>query len=145
MLLVLWIKNEMTQWLNFTEQCHFAEWVRVQAFTGTYGVYIYGRIADNIPSPDEVVTLLKAVKIKNVRIYDADHSVLQAFSGTGLDLVIGLPNGFVKEMSANSDHALTWVKQIVQAFLPETHIQGNAIYWERRKFKDEQTPCTFKP
>lgn len=96
------------------------------AFTGTYGIN-YGRIADNIPSPDKVVKLLKAAKIKNVRIYDADHSVLNAFKGSGLELVIGLPNGFVKEMSSDSDHALTWVKDNVKAFLPETNIVGIAV------------------
>ncbi|KAL0315573.1 UNVERIFIED_CONTAM: Glucan endo-1,3-beta-glucosidase 14 [Sesamum radiatum] len=74
------------------------------AFTGTYGIN-YGRIADNIPTPDKVVRLLKAAKIKNVRIYDADHSVLNAFK----------------------DHALTWVKDNVKAFLPETHIVGIAV------------------
>ncbi|KAH6761587.1 Glycosyl hydrolase superfamily protein [Perilla frutescens var. hirtella] len=96
------------------------------AFTGTFGIN-YGRIADNIPSPDKVVTLLKAAKIKNVRIYDADHSVLNAFKGTGLELVIGLPNGYVKEMSTNADHALSWVKDNVEAFLPDTHIVGIAV------------------
>ncbi|KAA8535113.1 hypothetical protein F0562_030116 [Nyssa sinensis] len=100
----------------------------VQAFTGTYGIN-YGRIADNIPSPNKVVTLLRAAKIKNVRIYDADHSVLEAFRGTGLELVVGLPNDYLKDMSANADHALTWVKENVQAFLPETaHPWG--CYWK---------------
>jgi len=98
----------------------------VEAFTGTYGIN-YGRLADNIPSPDKVVRLLRAAKIKNVRIFDADHSVLQAFSGSGLELVIGLPNGYVKEMSYNPDHALTWVKENVQAFLPGTNIVGIAV------------------
>lgn len=97
-----------------------------RAFTGTYGIN-YGRIADNIPSPDKVVKLLRAAKIKNVRIYDADPSVLNAFKGTGLELVVGLPNGFVKEMSANADHALTWVKDNVKAFLPDTRIVGIAV------------------
>ncbi|KAK7856677.1 glucan endo-1,3-beta-glucosidase 11 isoform X1 [Quercus suber] len=98
----------------------------VQGFTGTYGIN-YGRIADNIPSPDQVVTLLRAAKIKNVRIYDADHSVLKAFSGTGLELVVGLPNGYVKDMSANADHAVSWVKENVQSFLPGTNIRGIAV------------------
>ncbi|CBI28222.3 unnamed protein product, partial [Vitis vinifera] len=98
----------------------------VQAFTGTYGIN-YGRIADNIPSPDEVVTLLRALKIKNVRIYDADHSVLEAFSGTGLEIVVGVPNGNLKDMNASEDHALSWVKENVQSFLPDTHIRGIAV------------------
>lgn len=98
----------------------------VQAFTGTYGIN-YGRIADNIPSPNEVVTLLRQSKIKNIRIYDADHSVLKAFSGTGLEIVVGLPNGNLKEMSANESHAMDWVKENVQAFLPKTKICGIAV------------------
>ncbi|MCH89594.1 glucan endo-13-beta-glucosidase 14-like, partial [Trifolium medium] len=80
----------------------------LQAFTGTYGIN-YGRIADNIPSPDEVVTLLRAARIRNVRIYDADHSVLKAFSGTGLEIVIGVTNGQLQDMSSSVDHALNWV------------------------------------
>ncbi|XWS72944.1 hypothetical protein CRYUN_Cryun02cG0083000 [Craigia yunnanensis] len=100
--------------------------VSVQAFTGTYGIN-YGRIANNIPSPDEVVALLRAAKIKNVRIYDADHSVLKAFSGTGLEIVVGLPNGNLRDVSANADHAKNWVNDNVLAYLPDTHIRGIAI------------------
>ncbi|XP_027332095.1 glucan endo-1,3-beta-glucosidase 14-like [Abrus precatorius] len=98
----------------------------VQAFTGTYGIN-YGRIANNIPSPDEVVTLLRAAKIRNVRIYDADHSVLKAFSGTGLELVVGVTNGQLQDFSSNADHALNWVKDNVQSFLPDTRIRGIAV------------------
>ncbi|KAI7744135.1 hypothetical protein M8C21_010923 [Ambrosia artemisiifolia] len=101
-------------------------YVTAKAFTGTYGIN-YGRIANNIPTPNEVVRLLKAAKIKNVRIYDADHSVLDAFRGSGLDLVIGLPNEFVKDMSSNADHALTWVRDNVKAYVPNTHIVGIAV------------------
>ncbi|KAG2718781.1 hypothetical protein I3843_03G228700 [Carya illinoinensis] len=98
----------------------------VQGFTGTYGIN-YGRIADNIPSPDKVATLLRAAKIKNIRIYDADQSVLKAFSGTGLELVVGLPNGFLKNMSTSEDNAMSWIKENVQSFLPETKIRGIAV------------------
>ncbi|KAK8287202.1 hypothetical protein V6Z12_D07G043400 [Gossypium hirsutum] len=100
--------------------------VTVQAFTGTYGIN-YGRIANNILSPDDVVTLLRAAKIKNVRIYDFDQSVLKAFSGTGLELVVGLPNENLRDVSANADHAMNWVKDNVLAYLPDTHIRGIAI------------------
>ncbi|GMH04536.1 hypothetical protein Nepgr_006376 [Nepenthes gracilis] len=98
----------------------------IDAFTGTYGIN-YGRIADNIPSPEKVVELLRAAKIRNVRIYDFDHSVLEAFSGTGLELVVGLPNGYLNNMSADADLALNWVKDNVQAFLPNTRIVGIAV------------------
>lgn len=106
--------------------CCFAGPVRVEAFTGTFGIN-YGRISDNIPPPESVVTLLKAAKIKNVRIYDADHSVLKAFKGSGIEIVVGIGNEFLKDMSVNEDRAMDWIKENVEAFLPGTHIRGIAV------------------
>ncbi|WCJ40547.1 Glucan endo-1 3-beta-glucosidase 3 [Euphorbia peplus] len=97
-----------------------------EAFTGTYGVN-YGRIADNLPSPEGVVTLLKAAKIINTRIYDADHSVLTAFKGSGIQIIIGLGNEFLKEISIGEDRAMNWIKVNVEPFLPGTKIVGIAV------------------
>ncbi|KAI3775007.1 hypothetical protein L1987_49575 [Smallanthus sonchifolius] len=97
-----------------------------RAFTGTYGVN-YGRIADNIPSPESVVTLMKAAKIKNTRIYDANHEVLKAFKGSGIGIIIGLGNEFLRDISVSQDRATDWVKQNVQPFVPGTRIRGIAV------------------
>lgn len=97
--------------------------VIVDAFTGTYGIN-YGRLADNIPPPETVVAFLKATKIKNVRIYDADHSVLKAFTGSGLDLLVGIGNEYIKNMSMEEDQARDWIKENVLRFLPKTRIRG---------------------
>ncbi|XP_074273994.1 glucan endo-1,3-beta-glucosidase 14-like isoform X1 [Silene latifolia] len=99
---------------------------RIDAFTGTFGIN-YGRIADNLPSPEKVVQLLRKAKIRNVRIFNYDHSVIQAFSGTGLELVVGLPNENLNDMSTNPDHALKWVKDNILDFYPQTRIVGIAI------------------
>lgn len=96
------------------------------SFKGTYGVN-YGRIADNLPSPESVVTLLKAAKIKNTRIYDANHDVLTAFKGSGLEIIIGLPNEFLKDISVAEDRAMSWIKENVQPYLPGTKIVGIAV------------------
>uniref|UniRef100_A0A7N0ZTU2 glucan endo-1,3-beta-D-glucosidase n=1 Tax=Kalanchoe fedtschenkoi TaxID=63787 RepID=A0A7N0ZTU2_KALFE len=96
-----------------------------EAFTGTYGIN-YGRLADNIPSPDKVVKLLKASKIKNVRIFDSDQSVLEAFSGSGLELTIAVNNGLVKEMSSNEGQAVKWVKENVESY-QYSNIVGVAV------------------
>lgn len=98
----------------------------VRAFTGTYGVN-YGRIADNLPPPGSVVTLLKAAKIKNIRIYDADHEVLRAFKGSGIEIIIGLGNEFLKDISVSQDRAMNWVKENVEPFVPGTRIRGIAV------------------
>ncbi|OMP00066.1 Glycoside hydrolase, family 17 [Corchorus olitorius] len=94
--------------------------------TWTYGVN-YGRIADNLPPPEGVVTLLKAAKINHIRIYDADHSVLQAFKGSGIEIIVGLPNEFLRDISIGEDRAMNWVKENVEAFLPGTRIRGIAV------------------
>ncbi|XP_047330916.1 glucan endo-1,3-beta-glucosidase 14 [Impatiens glandulifera] len=96
------------------------------AFTGTYGVN-YGRLADNIPKPGNVVLLLKANKIKNTRIYDADHDVLTAFNGSGIEIIVGLGNQFLKDIASSEERAMDWVKENVQPFLPGTSITGIAI------------------
>nr|KAJ0209736.1 hypothetical protein LSAT_V11C400192380 [Lactuca sativa] len=97
-----------------------------QAFTGTYGVN-YGRIADNIPQPESVVTLMKASKIMNTRIFDADHEVLKAFKGSGIEIMIGLGNEFLTDISINEDRAMNWVKENVEPFVPGTRIVGIAV------------------
>ncbi|CAH9056493.1 unnamed protein product [Cuscuta epithymum] len=96
------------------------------AMEGTYGVN-YGRISDNIPAPEQVATLLRENKIKNIRLYDADHSVLKAFNGSGVRIIIGLPNEFVTDMSASQDKAIQWVKDNVEPFFPSTKIVGIAV------------------
>ncbi|WZY95394.1 hypothetical protein YC2023_067723 [Brassica napus] len=97
------------------------------AFIGTYGVN-YGRIADNLPSPLAVVTFLKAAKIRNIRIYDADHSVLTAFRNTGIEIIVGLGNEFLKDISVGEDRAMNWVKENVEPFIRSgTIISGIAV------------------
>lgn len=91
------------------------------SFVGTYGVN-YGRIADNLPPPTEVVKLLRMARIKNVRIFDSDHTVLDAFRNSGLNLAIAIPNGLVKDISANPSKAMDWVNENVRPYYPSTRI-----------------------
>ncbi|KAL8043004.1 hypothetical protein ABFX02_09G089800 [Erythranthe guttata] len=104
----------------------FSNVVVVDAFTGTYGVN-YGKLANNIPPPESVVTLLKAAKIKNVRIYDVEPATLRAFSGSEIEIIVGLGNEFLRDISVNPDRAVQWVKENVEPYLPGTHIAGIAV------------------
>ncbi|XP_015573755.3 glucan endo-1,3-beta-glucosidase 14 [Ricinus communis] len=113
-------------WLLLIFSVIFSNILTAHAFTGTYGVN-YGRIADNLPAPSSVVTLLKAAKIKNVRIYDADHEVLKAFKGSGIEIIVGLGNEYLKEMSIGEDRTMNWIKENVEPFLPGTKIVGIAV------------------
>ncbi|GFQ03255.1 glucan endo-1 3-beta-glucosidase 14 [Phtheirospermum japonicum] len=86
----------------------------------------YGRIADNIPPPPRVASLLHSIDITRVRLYDADPDVLTAFANTGVELVIEIGNELVQEMT-DPAQALTWVQQKVQPFLPHTKIKSIAV------------------
>lgn len=97
-----------------------------KAFIGTYGVN-YGRVADNLPPPESVVTLLKAAKIRNVRIYDVNPQVLTAFKGSGIGLSVCLPNELLTDIGVGEDRAMNWIKDNVQPYLPGTKICGIAI------------------
>ncbi|TYI05382.1 hypothetical protein ES332_A10G084300v1 [Gossypium tomentosum] len=113
-------------WLFLIFSVIFSPVSAKHSVTWTYGVN-YGRIANNLPQPESVVTLLKAAKINHIRIYDADHGVLQAFKGSGIEIIIGLPNEYLKEISIGEDRAMNWVQENVQSFLPDTRIRGIAV------------------
>lgn len=73
------------------------------------------------------MTLLKAAKIKNVRIYDVNQEVLTAFKGSGIEIIVCLGNEFLKDISVGEDRAMNWVKENVEPYLPGTRIRGISI------------------
>ncbi|KAK1682990.1 hypothetical protein QYE76_043838 [Lolium multiflorum] len=52
----------------------------------------YGQIADNLPSPSWVSSLVRSMQVSKVKLYDADQNVLRAFLNTGVEFVIGIGN-----------------------------------------------------
>ncbi|CAA2986930.1 glucan endo-1,3-beta-glucosidase-like [Olea europaea subsp. europaea] len=52
----------------------------------------YGRVASNLPPPSEVVNLIKSNGISRIRLFNPDPDALNPFSGTGIELMIGVPN-----------------------------------------------------
>jgi exo-beta-1,3-glucanase (GH17 family) len=72
----------------------------------------YGQIADNLPSPSQVSWLVRSMNVGKVKLYDADHSILTAFRGSDVELVIGVGN---ENLSAMTDPATAqaWVQDHV--------------------------------
>ncbi|GER32876.1 glucan endo-1 3-beta-glucosidas 3 [Striga asiatica] len=79
---------------------------------GAIGVN-YGRIADDLPPPSQVVQLLKAQGITRVKLYDADSSVLSALSGSGISVVVALPNELLSSAASDNSSADEWVRSNV--------------------------------
>ncbi|XP_023542406.1 glucan endo-1,3-beta-glucosidase 14 isoform X2 [Cucurbita pepo subsp. pepo] len=81
----------------------------------------YGQIANNLPSPSRVVTLLQSLNISRVKLYDADPNVLYAFSSSNVNFIIGLGNEYLQNMT-DPQKALAWVQQHVQTHISQTQI-----------------------
>ncbi|XP_024958720.1 glucan endo-1,3-beta-glucosidase 11-like isoform X2 [Cynara cardunculus var. scolymus] len=95
----------------------------------------YGQIANNLPSPEHVVPLVKAIGANRVKLYDADPKVLKAFANTGVEFIVGLGNEYLSKMT-DPANAQAWVKSNVQAYLPATKITSIAVGNEVLTFND---------
>ncbi|KNA20791.1 hypothetical protein SOVF_048840 [Spinacia oleracea] len=82
----------------------------------------YGQIANNLPSPEKVVPLVKAIGATKVKLYDADPKVLKAFANTGIEFTVTVGNGDLPQMAKDPKQAIDWVKKNVQSYLPDTNI-----------------------
>ncbi|EPS73640.1 hypothetical protein M569_01113 [Genlisea aurea] len=88
---------------------------------GTVGI-CYGRNADDLPTPDKAVQLIKSQNIKYARIYDSNIQVIKAFANTGIELVIGIPNSDLLPFSQFQSNADTWLRNSVLPYYPATKI-----------------------
>lgn len=114
--------------------------------TCAYGSNIginYGQIANNLPTPQNVVPLLSKVGASRVKLYDADPRVLRAFANTGVEFVVGLGNEFLSKM-IDPQAAQAWVKTNVQPYLPATKITSITVGNEVLTFNDTSlSGCLF--
>ncbi|KAA8526077.1 hypothetical protein F0562_007823 [Nyssa sinensis] len=104
----------------------------------------YGQIADNLPSPENVVPLVRSIGATKVKLYDANPQVLRAFADTGVEFIVGLGNEYLSKMR-DPDKAQVWVKTNVQAYLPATKITCIAIGNEVLTFNDTSLSDNLLP
>ncbi|KAK6149354.1 hypothetical protein DH2020_016879 [Rehmannia glutinosa] len=93
---------------------------------GTIGIN-YGRIADNLPSPPQVVQLLKAQGITKVKLYDTDSTVLSALSGSGISVTVALPNEQLSAAAASTSFTDSWVQSNILPYHPKAMIEAIAV------------------
>ncbi|XP_026658765.1 glucan endo-1,3-beta-glucosidase 11-like isoform X1 [Phoenix dactylifera] len=86
----------------------------------------YGQVANNLPPPEQVVTLLNSLSITKTRIYDTNPQVLTAFANSGIDLVVTVPNEVVPQVT-DPQQALQWVMTNIKPYFPATRISGIAV------------------
>ncbi|KAF3332062.1 putative O-glycosyl hydrolase family 17 protein [Carex littledalei] len=96
-----------------------AQWTEI-ASALKFGIN-YGQLADNLPAPTQVVSLLQSMNVNRVKLYDADTKVLSAFSGSNIEFIISVSNGNMSAMT-DSSQAKAWVAEYVQPYIAGTRI-----------------------
>lgn len=91
----------------------------------------YGRDGNNLPSPREVVDLYRSQGIGAMRIYYPDPEVLQALRGSGIELLLGVPNTDLQQLASDIPSAQRWVRTNVLNYYPDVNIKyisvGNEV------------------
>lgn len=90
------------------------------------GVNIGTDLSD-MPSPTQVVALLKAQQIRHVRLYDADGGMLLALANTGIHVTVSVPNEQLLAVGQSNATAANWVARNVAAHIPATNITAIAV------------------
>ncbi|QCD88546.1 histidine kinase 2/3/4 [Vigna unguiculata] len=87
----------------------------------------YGQVADNLPSPEASVELLKSTTVGKVRLYGADPAIIKALANSGIGIVIGVANGDIPSLASHPDSATQWVNANVLPHYPESNITMIAV------------------
>ncbi|KAL2495518.1 O-Glycosyl hydrolase family 17 protein [Forsythia ovata] len=77
----------------------------------------WGTVALHKLSPETVVDLLKDNKIEKVKLFDADPDVLKALMGSGIEVMVGIPNEMLAVLSSSASVADLWVSQNVSRYM----------------------------
>ncbi|CAN6898083.1 unnamed protein product [Brassica oleracea] len=90
----------------------------------------YGTLG-NLPPPTQVANFLKTqTSIDSVKLFNVNPDIIRAFAGTGISVVVTVPNGDIPAL-ANGVQARRWVSANIQPFHPQTKIKyisvGNEI------------------
>ncbi|GLJ18413.1 hypothetical protein SUGI_0326320 [Cryptomeria japonica] len=86
-----------------------------------------GKMADDLPPEDEVVVLLKDNNIGKYRIFKQEPTVFKAFKNSGIEIMVGVANFNLQNMSSNKSAAMEWVNENIKAYYPATNIKYIAV------------------
>uniref|UniRef100_A0A7N0T5V5 glucan endo-1,3-beta-D-glucosidase n=1 Tax=Kalanchoe fedtschenkoi TaxID=63787 RepID=A0A7N0T5V5_KALFE len=103
------------------ERLVFTIVVCVLAFGGFFMVVVeglgvnWGTMATHKLPPNTVVQMLKDNGIQKVKLFDADESTMSALAGSGIQVMLAIPNDQLDAMNSY-DRAKKWVKKNVTTY-----------------------------
>lgn len=76
----------------------------------------WGTLSFHRLSPTTVVDLFKQNKIQKVKLFEADPDALKALMGSGIQVMVGIPNEMLFLLSSSTQASDLWVRQNVSAY-----------------------------
>ncbi|KAJ9179925.1 hypothetical protein P3X46_008236 [Hevea brasiliensis] len=96
----------------------FLKWVLLLGLLGTcvYGLGVnWGTQATHKLPPKAVVQMLKDNGIQKVKLFDADRNTMSALAGTGIEVMVAIPNDQLAAMN-DYNRAKDWVQRNVSIY-----------------------------
>ncbi|MQL75057.1 hypothetical protein Taro_007421 [Colocasia esculenta] len=76
----------------------------------------WGTLSSHKLTPSVVVDLLKENKIGKVKLFEADPSVLRVLMGSGIEVMVGVPNEMLGVLALSAGAADIWVSQNITRY-----------------------------
>ncbi|KAF3441222.1 hypothetical protein FNV43_RR15135 [Rhamnella rubrinervis] len=103
------------------ERICFFNWVLLVGLLGCFCVVVeglgvnWGTMATHKLPPETVVQMLKDNGIQKVKLFDADDSTMKALAGSGMEVMVAIPNDQLAVMT-NYKRAKEWVQRNVTRY-----------------------------
>ncbi|XP_059596820.1 glucan endo-1,3-beta-glucosidase-like [Vitis vinifera] len=85
----------------------------------------YGLHGDNLPPPKEVVALYKHYGIQSMRLFDPNPSALEALKGSGIGVILGVPNTDIPNIASSQAAAQQWFDTNLAPYLNDVNFFKN--------------------
>ncbi|KAK8294882.1 hypothetical protein V6Z12_D05G028100 [Gossypium hirsutum] len=103
----------------------------------------YGMDADNLPSPEKVAQLVRNHNIQYLRIYNYRPEVLRAFSNTGIELMVGVPNADLSQFQSQP-YVDSWLRTSILPYREATKITHITVGVEVTNSPDNAANCVVR-
>lgn len=88
----------------------------------------WGSMASHPLPPSKVVAMLKENGFTKVKLFDAEPSTMDALAGSGLEVMVGIPNDKLEKLAKDYGSAKDWVKENVTSYLYDGGVSIRYVY-----------------
>lgn len=92
----------------------------------------WGTLSSHKLPPSVVVDLMRENKIGKVKLFDADPEVLWALRGSGIEVMVGIPNDLLAALASSIAASDQWVGQNVSRYMVKGGVDIRYVVVDRR-------------